>query len=246
MPSLSTRATSESSPFARCDLEAVLRRVLPERVDDLLPRRFERALGDVLADQVDRRDQRLGLQRQEARRAREVVAVRLRVHLDRVAHDLGVHDVAAAAEVDDVQHVDVLLQLLFGHVELLAERGEVELRALARGLDQDARERDEAREALRPDRRVALALVGLRPRRAPAWRAFGFAVSNVSRWRSTISSSRSAARSTSSAAEQARTVAELEHPGDDRARVGVLGLEHRAVPGASSASAAGWMPPAWP
>ena len=31
--------------------------------------------------------------------------------------------------------------------------------------------------------------------------------------------------------EQARAVAELEHPRHDRARVGVLGLEHRAVVG---------------
>ena len=65
-----------------------------------------------------------------------------------------------------------------------------------------------------------------------AWRAFGLAVSNAPLWRSTISSSRSAARSTSSGgSEQARAVAELEHPRDDRARVGVLGLEDRAVAG---------------
>jgi hypothetical protein len=68
----------------------------------------------VLAEQVDRGDQRLGLDRQQPRGAREAVAVRLRVDLDLalVLVHLGVQHVGAAAEVDDVEHVDVVAQLL--------------------------------------------------------------------------------------------------------------------------------------
>ena len=66
----------------RRDLQALLHRVLAERRDDLLARGGERALRDVLADQVDRRDQRLGLDRQQPRGAVEVVAVGLGVDLD--------------------------------------------------------------------------------------------------------------------------------------------------------------------
>ncbi len=75
----------------------------------------------MLAEQVDRRDERLRLERQQPRRLGEVVAVGLRVDLDRVARDLGVEDVAAAAEVDDVEHVDVLAQLRVGQLEALAD-----------------------------------------------------------------------------------------------------------------------------
>jgi hypothetical protein len=142
-------------------VEAVVGGVLAERVHDLLARRGERALRQVLADQVDGSDERLGLQRQQARRPREVVAVRLGVHLDLVALHLGVEHVRAAAEVHDVQHVDVLAQLLVGDLERLAERRHVELAPLARGVDQDAGERDEPGEALRADRRLAPLLVVL-------------------------------------------------------------------------------------
>ena len=65
----------------------------------------------MLADQVDRRHERLGLERQQPRGPGEVVAVGLGVDLDLVAVDLGVEHVGAAAEVHDVQHVDVLAQL---------------------------------------------------------------------------------------------------------------------------------------
>ncbi len=66
----------------------------------------------MLADQVDRGDERLRLDRQQARGAVEVVAVGLGVDLDLLAEDLRVQHVGAAAEVDDVQDVDVLAQLL--------------------------------------------------------------------------------------------------------------------------------------
>ena len=65
------------------DLKSLVGRVLAERGDDLLADRGERAFGDVLADQVDRGDQRLRLDGQQPRRAGERVAVRLGVDLDR-------------------------------------------------------------------------------------------------------------------------------------------------------------------
>ena len=137
-----TRATPESSPPAWATCEALLHRVLAERLDDLLARRGQRALRQVLADQVDRRDQRLRLDRQQARRAGEVVAVGLGVDLDRavVLVDLGVEDVGAAAEVDDVEHADVLAQLGLGQIcRRCADVGDLQALAGAAGLDQDRR-----------------------------------------------------------------------------------------------------------
>ena len=94
------------------DLEALVRGVVAERGDDLLAGGREAGLRQVVAEQVDRGDQRLRLERQQARRAREVVAVGVGIDLDLVAVDLRVEHVGAAAEVDDVQHVEVLAQLL--------------------------------------------------------------------------------------------------------------------------------------
>ena len=149
------------------DLEALLGGVLTECVDDLLARGGERALREVLADQVDRGGERLRLERQQPRGAREVVPVGLGVHLDLIALDLGVEDVGAAAEVHDVQDVDVLAQLLFGHLQRFAQLAHVELLRLARRLDQDAGQRDEAGEALGPDRRLVAVLVVVELRLAP-------------------------------------------------------------------------------
>ena len=76
----------------------------------------------MLADQIDGRDQRLGLDRQQSRRAVEVVAVGLRVDLDLpVLVDLGIQHVGAAAEVDDVEDVHVLAQLLLAQLQPLAD-----------------------------------------------------------------------------------------------------------------------------
>ena len=85
---------------------------MAERLDDLLPGADQAALGQVVAEEVDRRHQRLRLQREQARGPREVVAVGLGVDLDLVALELGVEDVGAAAEVDDVEQVDVVAQLV--------------------------------------------------------------------------------------------------------------------------------------
>ena len=65
------------------DLEALGGRVLAERVHDLLVARGgQRALGQVVPDQVDRGHERLCLEREQPRRPGEIVAVGLRVHLD--------------------------------------------------------------------------------------------------------------------------------------------------------------------
>ena len=103
-------------------LQPLLHRVLAKRRHDLLPRRGQRSLRNVLADQIDGRDQRLGLNRQQSRRAVEVVAVGLRVDLDLpVLVDLGIQHVGAAAEVDDVEDVHVLAQLLLAQLQPLAD-----------------------------------------------------------------------------------------------------------------------------
>src|SRR3954451_23740292 len=113
----------------------------------------------MLAEQVDRRDEGLGLEREKPGRAGEVVAVGLGVDLDRVALHLGVEHVAAAAEVHDVENVDVLAQLLLGEVEALAELGDVELAGVPRGIDEDPGQGYQAGEALGADRRLAPAVL---------------------------------------------------------------------------------------
>ena len=107
----------------------------------------------MLPDQVDGRHQRLGLDRQQARGAGEGVAVGVRVDLDLVVlGDLRVEDVRARPEVHDVEYLDVLAQLGVGYLKALAHLGDAEAATLAAGLDQDRGERDQAGEALGPDR----------------------------------------------------------------------------------------------
>ena len=108
----------------RGDLEPLLGGVVAEGFDDLGAGALQAALGQVVAEEVDRRDQRLRLERQQAGRAGEVVAVGLGVDLDLVALDFGVEDVGAAAEVDDVEQLDVFLQLLAGQLEPVAQVGD--------------------------------------------------------------------------------------------------------------------------
>ena len=131
---------------------------MAERLDDFPARRLQVGLRQVVAEEVDRRHQRLRLQRQQARGAGEVVAVGLRVDLDFVADDFRVEDVGAAAEVDDVEQLDVLAQLLRGQFETIAKVVDVQTLALFRAFDQEAGEGDEAGEALGPDRRLAAAV----------------------------------------------------------------------------------------
>ncbi len=153
---------------SRRDLEALLRGVVTQRGDDLLARRRQAGLRQMVAEQVDRRDQRLGLQGQQPRRPGEVLPVGVRVDLDFVAGDLGVEDVGAAAEIDHVEDVDVLAELLAAHVQLVEDRGDGEPRILAGGADQEPGQRHEPGEALGPDHRLRAAVD--RPRAAVAVR----------------------------------------------------------------------------
>ena len=210
------------------DLKALLGRVLAERVDDLLARAGEGALGQVLADQVDRRHQRLGLEREQAGGAREVVAVGLGVDLDLVALHLGVEHVGAAAEVHDVEHVDVLAQLGVGHLERGAQLRQLELAALASGIDQDAGERDQPREALGPNRRVAPVVVLLALRGAALARRLG----ELGRLRVALDHELEALAGLGRELVRtldARLLAQAEHPGEHLARVRVVGLEGHAA-----------------
>src|ERR1039458_2208940 len=111
----------------------------------------------MLADQVDGRHERLCLDRQKAGRSVEVVAVWLRIDLDLalLLVDLRIQHVGAAAEVDDVQDVHVLAELLLAELQSLADLLHRHALARAAGPYEDARERDQAREALGPDRRLA-------------------------------------------------------------------------------------------
>src|SRR6186997_3338304 len=85
------------------DLQALFGGIMAERGDDLLPRAREAALRKVVSEQVDRGNECLRLEGEQSRRLGEAVSVGLRVDLDLVALQLGVEDVCAAAEVDDVE-----------------------------------------------------------------------------------------------------------------------------------------------
>src|SRR5204863_1633329 len=56
--------------------------VFAQRGDHLLTDRGQRALRDVLADQIDRRHQRLGLNREQPGRPGEGIAVGLGIYFD--------------------------------------------------------------------------------------------------------------------------------------------------------------------
>ena len=113
----------------------------------------------MLAEQIDRGDERLGLHGQQAGGAVEVVAVGLGIDLDLtlLLVDLCIQHVGAAAEVDDVEHIEVFAQLLLAQLQTLANLADGHTLAGASGLDEDARERYEAREALGADRGLAAA-----------------------------------------------------------------------------------------
>ena len=139
---------------------------LAERLRELLAHPVERRVhlrGDRGADDVERQPDRASLERRQARRQAEDVAVQLLVDADRVALELGVDRVAAAAEVDEVEQREMLLQLLSRDVEARRQLVRVQLgvAALAAGGEQIGEERLQDGEALRGDgRRRALGGVG--------------------------------------------------------------------------------------
>ncbi len=141
---------------------------MAERLDDLRAGGQQAGLGQVVAEEVDGRNERLRLQRQQPRGLGEVVAVGVRVDLDPVADDLRVEDVGAAAEVDDVEDVEVLAQLVHRDVELAEHLLGRQAALVAGGADQRAGEGDQAGEALGPDHRLGAAVGAARAAVAPA------------------------------------------------------------------------------
>ena len=114
MPSLSVRDQAL--------LDAVGRRLgrlgeveLAERLLELPAHLVERAVrlgGDHRADELEREADRSRLERRQPRRRAERVAEQLLVDVHLVAAQLGVDRVAAAAEVDEVEEGEVLLERL--------------------------------------------------------------------------------------------------------------------------------------
>ena len=161
----------------------------------------------------------------------EAVAVGLGVDLDHVAVQLRVEHVGAAAEVDDVEHVDVAGQLLDRDPELLADLGGQQRAVVAGGVDHHPGERDQAGEALRPDHGLGLAVgaaaaLGLGDRRAGD-RLGGLEVLGVAlaqQVAALLGLGGELGR-----VEHLRVLAPAEQPGDELARGGELGLEDRAL-----------------
>ena len=210
---------------------------MAERLDDLAPRGLQPGLRQVVAEEVDRRHQRLRLEREQPGRTREVVAVGVGVDLDPVAGDLRVEDVGAAAEVDDVEHVEVLAQLVERDVELAQHLIREQALVLACGPDQQPGQGHEAREALRPDHGLR---APVRPAPSVAPPALGegplhgfgdpelVAMAVAEQRQALLGLGGQLGR-----VEQARVLAPGQHPGDQLARGGVLGLEdHPAAPDA--------------
>ena len=98
-----------------------------ERAERLLELRADavegrvRIGGDHRADELEREPDRARLERRQARRAAERVAEELLVDMHLVAVQLGIDGVAPAAEVDEVQQREMLLELLGGDREAVDE-----------------------------------------------------------------------------------------------------------------------------
>ena len=110
--------------------------------------------GDHRADELEREADRAGLERRQARRRAERVAEQLLVDMHLVAVELRVDRVAAAAEVDEVEQREVLLERLGGMWKrsTRSRAGMRRLAVLAAGGEQVGEQRLEHAEALGGDR----------------------------------------------------------------------------------------------
>ena len=167
----------------------------------------------------------------------EVVAVGLGVDLDLVALQFRVEDVGPAAEVDDVEQVDVLPELLLGDVQSLHDVGDGEAGLALGGLDQHPGERHQAREALRPDRRVGATIRagGARRRRNGPHHDGGLEVVAVALRE--LLEPLGHLLGELGRIEHGRVLTPVQHPGDHLAARGVLGLEDPALAGRAVAAA---------
>ena len=128
-----------------------------------------RAGRDHRADELEREPDRARLERRQPRRPAERVAEELLVDVHLVALQLGIHRVAAAAEVDEVEQREVLLELLGGNrepIDQLLGRDHAFALVAARG-QQVGEQRLQDAEALRRDR-AGEALADASRRRPPA------------------------------------------------------------------------------
>ena len=167
---VSVATRSSSSPTCGVGRLGQLERA--ERLLELRAHAVERRVragGDHRADELEREPDRARLERRQPRRAAERVAEELLVDVHLVAVQLGVDRVAAAAEVDEVEQRQVLLELLGGDREAVDElvRGDDRLALLAAGGEQVGEQRLQHAEALRarPARRGARRADRTRPRR---------------------------------------------------------------------------------
>ena len=130
---------------------------LAERLLELLAHAVERPVrlgGDHRPDELEREPDRACLERRQSRRRAERVAEELLVDVDLGAAQLGVDGVAAAAEVDEVEQREMLLDRLLGDLrEALDEVAGRDdgARLVAAGGEEVREQRLEDAEALRVD-----------------------------------------------------------------------------------------------
>ena len=113
MPVVSFATRSSSAPICRVGRLREVERA--ERLLELRADAVERRVGaggDHRPDELERQPDRPRLERRQPRRPAERVAEELLVDVHRVAAQLRVDRVAAAAEVDEVEQREVLLELL--------------------------------------------------------------------------------------------------------------------------------------
>ena len=130
---------------------------LAERLFELSPHALERRLrlgGDHGADELQREANRARLERRQPRRAPERVAEELLVHADVVAVERRVDRVAPAAEVDEVEELQMVVELVRRDVEAVDEllRGNDRPGLVAAAREQVREQSLEDAEALRRER----------------------------------------------------------------------------------------------
>ena len=172
--SLSTRSSSSPTCGAGVCVRSNCAEGLLELRAHALERRV-RAGRDHRADELEREPDRARLERRQAGRAAEGVAEELLVDVHLVAVQLGVDRVAAAAEVDEVEQREVLLERLARDREAVDEllRRDHALALLAARRSGGRRAATAARRSApgRPGRRSARPRRRSRPRRPlrPEW-----------------------------------------------------------------------------
>src|SRR6185312_11952284 len=129
--------------------------------------------GDHGADELEGEPDRARLQRRQPRRAAERVAEELFLDIDLVTVERRVHGVTAAAEVHEVEELEVVVELVRRNLEALDELvgRDARRRGIPAACEKECEQRLEDAEALggdgtgRPFERLGLLARGRRPRR---------------------------------------------------------------------------------